>query len=112
MIGCCQYATTEKKSDHTLVWSGYGGGLYYAALRRFNLSLLTILLTLGPVMRIVWPLLLFGKRPSFLRQKMQFTGAGNGRYPISHPQLAIDIAGVPFNCGQRQDQPLRNFPVG
>ncbi|MFO7680461.1 MAG: hypothetical protein R6X34_10455 [Chloroflexota bacterium] len=64
VIGCCQYATTEKKSDHTLVWSGYGGGLYYAARRCFNLSLLTILLTISLVMRIVWRLLLYGKRPS------------------------------------------------
>jgi len=39
-------------------------GLYYIALRRFNLSLLTILLTLSPVITIFWSLLLFGEAPS------------------------------------------------
>lgn len=39
-------------------------GLYYIALRRFNLSLLTILLTLSPVITIFWSLLLFGEVPS------------------------------------------------
>jgi drug/metabolite transporter (DMT)-like permease len=39
-------------------------GLYYVALRRFNLSILTILLTLSPVITIVWSLILFGELPS------------------------------------------------
>jgi drug/metabolite transporter (DMT)-like permease len=38
--------------------------LYYAALRRFDLSVLTILLTLSPVVTILWSLLLFGALPS------------------------------------------------
>jgi drug/metabolite transporter (DMT)-like permease len=40
-------------------------GLYYVALRRLNLSVLTILLTLSPVLTIFWSLLLFGERPSW-----------------------------------------------
>lgn len=40
-------------------------GLYYVALRRLNLSMLTILLTLSPVLTIFWSLLLFGQRPSW-----------------------------------------------
>jgi drug/metabolite transporter (DMT)-like permease len=39
-------------------------GLYYVALRRLNLSILTILLTLSPVITILWSLLLFGVMPS------------------------------------------------
>ena len=39
-------------------------GLYYVALRRLNLSILTILLTLSPVITIGWSLLLFGVMPS------------------------------------------------
>lgn len=39
-------------------------GLYYLALRRFDLSILTILLTLAPVITILWSLLLFGELPS------------------------------------------------
>ena len=38
--------------------------LYYMALRRFDLSILTILLTLSPVVTILWSLLLFGVLPS------------------------------------------------
>ncbi len=39
-------------------------GLFYMALRRLNLSLLTILLTLSPVITIGWSLILFGETPS------------------------------------------------
>ena len=38
--------------------------LYYLVLRRFKLSILTILLTLSPVVTILWSLALFGERPS------------------------------------------------
>ena len=38
--------------------------LYYMALRRFDLSILTILLTLSPVITILWSLALFGEAPS------------------------------------------------
>ena len=38
--------------------------LYYMALRRFKLSILTILLTLSPAMTTLWSLILFGVRPS------------------------------------------------
>ena len=38
--------------------------LYYLALRRFKLSVHTILLTLSPVVTILWSLALFGTRPS------------------------------------------------
>lgn len=38
--------------------------LYYIVLRRFNLSILTILLTLTPVITILWSIALFGERPS------------------------------------------------
>lgn len=38
--------------------------LYYMSLRHFNLSFLTILLTLTPVLTILWSILLFGERPS------------------------------------------------
>ena len=38
--------------------------LYYMALRRYDLSLLTILLTLSPVITILWSLALFGQLPS------------------------------------------------
>ncbi|MCP4362910.1 MAG: DMT family transporter [Chloroflexi bacterium] len=38
--------------------------LYYMALRRFKLSILTILLTLSPVITILWSLALFGELPS------------------------------------------------
>lgn len=39
-------------------------GLFYMALRRLNLSLLTILLTLSPVITIGWSLVLFGQLPT------------------------------------------------
>ncbi len=42
-----------------------GRGLYYVALRRYDLSKLTILLTLSPVVTILWSLLLFGALPSW-----------------------------------------------
>ena len=38
--------------------------LYYIALRRFQLSILTILLTLSPVVTILWSLVLFKVWPS------------------------------------------------
>ncbi len=38
--------------------------LYYLALRHFKLSVHTILLTLSPVVTILWSLALFGTRPS------------------------------------------------
>jgi len=38
--------------------------LYYVALRRFRLSILTVLLTLSPVATILWSLALFGERPT------------------------------------------------
>lgn len=40
-------------------------GLFYVALRRLDLSVLTILLTLSPVITILWSLLLFGQAPSW-----------------------------------------------
>ncbi len=38
--------------------------LYYLVLRRFQLTVHTILLTLSPVVTILWSLALFGERPS------------------------------------------------
>ena len=38
--------------------------LYYIVLRRIDLSILTILLTLSPVITILWSVALFGERPS------------------------------------------------
>ncbi len=38
--------------------------LYYLALRRLNVSLLSVLLTLSPVAAVLWSILLFGERPS------------------------------------------------
>ncbi|MCP5096951.1 MAG: EamA family transporter, partial [Chloroflexi bacterium] len=38
--------------------------LYYLALRRFQLSFHTILMTMSPVVTILWSLLLFDVRPS------------------------------------------------
>jgi len=38
--------------------------LYYIVLRHFDLSILTILLTLTPVITILWSIALFGERPS------------------------------------------------
>jgi drug/metabolite transporter (DMT)-like permease len=38
--------------------------LYYLALRRLDMSLLTIILTLSPVVTILWSLVLFDSRPS------------------------------------------------
>ena len=38
--------------------------LYYLVLRRFRLSILTIILTLSPVITILWSIVLFGERPS------------------------------------------------
>jgi len=40
-------------------------GLFYMALRRLDLSILTILLTLSPVVTIMWSFVLFGVMPSF-----------------------------------------------
>ncbi len=40
-------------------------GLYYLTLKRLNLSLHAIILTLSPVATIVWALLLFGVWPTF-----------------------------------------------
>ena len=39
-------------------------GLYYLALRRFDMSLLTIVLTLTPVVTWLWSIALFGGRPT------------------------------------------------
>ena len=39
-------------------------GLYYLALRRLDMSLLTIILTLTPVVTWLWSLVLFGGRPT------------------------------------------------
>jgi drug/metabolite transporter (DMT)-like permease len=39
-------------------------GLYYMVMRRVDLSILTILLTLSPVVTILWSMLLFDERPS------------------------------------------------
>lgn len=41
-----------------------GRGLFYLALRRLDLSILTILLTLSPVITVLWSLILFGETPS------------------------------------------------
>ncbi len=38
--------------------------LYYMSLRHYNLSFLTILLTITPVLTILWSILLFGEQPS------------------------------------------------
>lgn len=38
--------------------------LYYLILRRFKLSIFTIILTLSPVITILWSIALFGERPS------------------------------------------------
>ncbi len=38
--------------------------LYYIVLRRFKLTIMTILLTLSPVLTILWSVMLFGERPS------------------------------------------------
>lgn len=38
--------------------------LYYVALRRLKMSLHTIILTLSPVLTVLWSLLLFSERPS------------------------------------------------
>ena len=38
--------------------------LYYMVMRRIELSILTVLLTLTPVITIFWSMLLFGERPS------------------------------------------------
>ena len=38
--------------------------LYYLALRRLNVSLLSVLLTLSPVAAVLWSILLFGERPT------------------------------------------------
>ncbi|MEZ4634233.1 MAG: DMT family transporter [Caldilineaceae bacterium] len=39
-------------------------GLYYIALRRLNMSVFSIILTAGPVVAIIWSLLLFGTFPT------------------------------------------------
>jgi O-acetylserine/cysteine efflux transporter len=39
-------------------------GLYYLALRRLDMTLLTIILTLSPVVTWIWSILLFGGRPT------------------------------------------------
>jgi O-acetylserine/cysteine efflux transporter len=39
-------------------------GLYYLALRRMDMSFLTIILTLSPIVTVLWSLVLFGSRPS------------------------------------------------
>jgi O-acetylserine/cysteine efflux transporter len=39
-------------------------GLYYLALRRMDMSVLTIILTLTPVVTWVWSMAIFGGRPS------------------------------------------------
>lgn len=59
-------------------------GLYYLTLKRLNLSLHAIILTLSPVVTIGWTLLLFGVLPTF----QQFIGG-----------VAV-IAGVMMTVGQ------------
>ena len=39
-------------------------GLYYLALRRLDMSLLTIILTLSPIVTMAWAFALFGSWPS------------------------------------------------
>jgi drug/metabolite transporter (DMT)-like permease len=39
-------------------------GVYYLALRRMDMSFLTIVLTLTPVVTWIWSILLFGGRPT------------------------------------------------
>lgn len=39
--------------------------LYYTALRRLKMSSLSVLLTLSPIVAVIWSLLLFGATPSF-----------------------------------------------
>jgi drug/metabolite transporter (DMT)-like permease len=39
-------------------------GVYYLALRRLDMSLLTIILTLTPVVTWLWSIVLFGGRPT------------------------------------------------
>ena len=39
--------------------------LYYAALRRLKMSSLSVILTLSPVVAVIWSFLLFGTAPSF-----------------------------------------------
>ena len=38
--------------------------LYYVALRRLKMSVHTIILTLSPVLTVLWSVLLFSERPS------------------------------------------------
>lgn len=38
--------------------------LYYLVLRRFRLTIMTVILTLSPVITILWSMALFGERPS------------------------------------------------
>jgi drug/metabolite transporter (DMT)-like permease len=38
--------------------------LYYLALRRLKMSILTIILTLSPVLTVLWSVILFSERPS------------------------------------------------
>jgi len=42
----------------------FSRGMYYLALRRMDMTLLTVLLTLTPVVTWVWSIALFGGRPS------------------------------------------------
>ena len=41
--------------------------LYYTALRRLNISVLTIVLTLSPIAAILWSFLLFRSKPGLMQ---------------------------------------------
>ena len=41
--------------------------LYYTALRRLNMSVLTIVLNLSPIAAITWSFLLFGSKPGLMQ---------------------------------------------
>jgi drug/metabolite transporter (DMT)-like permease len=68
--------------------------LYYIVLRRVKLSILTILLTLSPVITILWSILLFGEWPSL-------QGLVGG--------TAVIIGVILVTMSKRNNQPIPKF---
>ena len=60
-------------------------GLYYLALRRMDMSVLTIILTLTPVVTWAWSMAIFGGRPSVLEIVGGSGDAGRGAHRHREP---------------------------
>jgi drug/metabolite transporter (DMT)-like permease len=69
--------------------------LYYLALRRLQLSIHTVVLTLSPVITIFWSLLLFGERPTLL------SIIGGAAVIAGIAVVSLSQSGMPLRAGAK-----------